>query len=249
MRQESSAAACFSLSFRYSTGKTTTVVYASDIEKYTNADFAMDTVVSETLYTSGEDINTQIGEKLREMETTLLSWTEENSQISQLNNAEGKTMEVSDDLAADLLAEAHELRVDLCDVVEVDIRYLDLDLRALADALQDIEPAAAARALEHIRRIRDVLEFLEHEDRYEQRPLDKARIADIGDAAIDDDTRVEQLVALYSAFGATACSLCRRLRSACAHLLHLRESFMKRGTKSKSPVSSWRFLIVMVMPR
>ncbi|MFR3948257.1 MAG: hypothetical protein ACLTZM_14980 [Ruminococcus sp.] len=32
-------------------GKTTTVVYASDVEKYTNADFAMDTVVSETLYT------------------------------------------------------------------------------------------------------------------------------------------------------------------------------------------------------
>ena len=84
-------------------GKTTTVVYAADVEKYTNADFAMDTVVSETLYTSGADINTQIGEKLREMETTLLSWTEENSQISQLNNADGKTMEVSDDLAADLL--------------------------------------------------------------------------------------------------------------------------------------------------
>lgn len=83
-------------------GKTTTVVYAADVEKYTNADFAMDTVVSETLYTSGADINTQIGEKLREMETTLLSWTEENSQISQLNNADGKTMEVSDDLAADL---------------------------------------------------------------------------------------------------------------------------------------------------
>ena len=83
-------------------GKTTTVVYAADVEKYTNADFAMDTVVSETLYTSGADINTQIGEKLREMETTLLSWTEENSQISQLNNADGKTMEVSDELAADL---------------------------------------------------------------------------------------------------------------------------------------------------
>ena len=83
-------------------GKTTTVVYASDVEKYTNADFAMDTVVSETLYTSGADINTQIGEKLREMETTLLSWTDENSQISQLNNADGETVEVSDDLAADL---------------------------------------------------------------------------------------------------------------------------------------------------
>ena len=83
-------------------GKTTTVVYAADIEKYTDADFAMDTVVSETLYTAGEDLNTQIGEKLREMETTLLSWTDENSQISQLNNADGGTVEVDTDLAADL---------------------------------------------------------------------------------------------------------------------------------------------------
>ena len=83
-------------------GKTTTVVYAADIEKYTNADFAMDTVVSETLYTCGEDINTQIGEKLRKMENTLLSWTEEKSQISQLNNAGGETTEVSAELAANL---------------------------------------------------------------------------------------------------------------------------------------------------
>ena len=83
-------------------GKATTVVYAADIEKYTNADFAMDTVVSETLYTSGEDINIQIGEKLREMETTLLSWTDENSQIFQLNSADGETVEVDTDLAADL---------------------------------------------------------------------------------------------------------------------------------------------------
>lgn len=82
--------------------KTTTVVYADDVEKYTNTDFAMDTVVSETLYTSGEDINTQIGEKLREMETSLLSWTDEGSQISRLNAADGKTVEVSDELAADL---------------------------------------------------------------------------------------------------------------------------------------------------
>lgn len=61
-------------------GKTTTVVYAAEINKYANADFAMDTVVSETLYTSGEDLNTEIGEKLREMESGLLSWTSEDSQ-------------------------------------------------------------------------------------------------------------------------------------------------------------------------
>lgn len=82
--------------------KTTTVVYAADVEKYTNADFAMDTVVSETLYTAGEDINTQIGEKLREMESSLLSWTDEDSQIFKLNNADGKAVEVDSGLAADL---------------------------------------------------------------------------------------------------------------------------------------------------
>ena len=77
-------------------------VQAEEISKYANADFAMDTVVSETLYTSGEDINTEIGEKLRKMESDLLSWTEEGSQISRLNSASGKTVEVSDELEADL---------------------------------------------------------------------------------------------------------------------------------------------------
>ncbi len=83
-------------------GKTTTVVYAAEINKYANADFAMDTVVSETLYTSGEDLNTEIGEKLREMESGLLSWTSEDSQIAKLNAADGETVEVSDELAKDL---------------------------------------------------------------------------------------------------------------------------------------------------
>ena len=45
-------------------------------ETYTNTDFAMDTVVSETLYTSGEDITPEIGSLLREIEETYLSWTD-----------------------------------------------------------------------------------------------------------------------------------------------------------------------------
>ena len=102
MRQELCGSLLLHCHFRYSTGKTTTVVYASDTENSTNADFAMDTVVSETLYTSGRDIKHQIGEKLPRNGNHPPFWTEENSQISQLNNAEGKTMEVSDDLAADL---------------------------------------------------------------------------------------------------------------------------------------------------
>ena len=75
------------------------VLADTEVQKYTNTDFAMDTVVSETLYTTGEDINTEIGNKLREIESGLLSWTDEDSQISKLNAAAGETTEVSDELA------------------------------------------------------------------------------------------------------------------------------------------------------
>ena len=75
------------------------VMANAEVQKYTNTDFAMDTVVSETLYTTGEDLNTTIGDKLREIETGLLSWTDENSQIAKLNAASGEAIEVSDELA------------------------------------------------------------------------------------------------------------------------------------------------------
>lgn len=94
-----------------------------------------------------------------------------------------------------------------------------------------------------------MLELFEDKDRDEQRALDEARVADIGDAAIDNDTRIEQLVGVRIGCRSGLCRLPWRCVRSRAHLPHLRESFMKRGTKSKSPVSSRRFLIVIVMPR
>lgn len=86
-------------------------VLAKDAEKYTNTDFAMDTVVSETLYTTGDDLNAEIGNKLREIESGLLSWTDEDSQISKLNAAAGEMTEVSDELAG-YLAQIEQLADD-----------------------------------------------------------------------------------------------------------------------------------------
>ena len=77
----------------------TPVMAEAQVEKYSNTDFAMDTVISETLYTTGEDINASVGEKLREIETGLLSWTTRDSQIAEINNANGETVEVSEELA------------------------------------------------------------------------------------------------------------------------------------------------------
>ena len=41
------------------------VLADTEVQKYTNTDFAMDTVVSETLYTTGDDLNTAIRQKIR----------------------------------------------------------------------------------------------------------------------------------------------------------------------------------------
>ena len=89
----------------------TPVMAEVQVEKYSNTDFAMDTVVSETLYTTGEDINASVGEKLREIETGLLSWTTEDSQIAEINNANGETVEVSEELAG-YLAQILQLAED-----------------------------------------------------------------------------------------------------------------------------------------
>ena len=48
------------------------VLADTEVQKYTNTDFAMDTVVSETLYTTGDDLNTAIGQKIRDIETEYL---------------------------------------------------------------------------------------------------------------------------------------------------------------------------------
>ena len=79
-----------------------------------------------------------------------------------------------------------------------------------------------------------MLEFLEHEDRYEQRPLDESRIADVGNAAIDDDARIKQLVGLVL-LRCHCRSACRRLRSARAHLLHLCELLHEARHEVKEP--------------
>ena len=57
----------------------------SEINTYTKTDFAMDTVVSETLYTTGEDITADVISALKDVEENWISWTKESSQIYQIN--------------------------------------------------------------------------------------------------------------------------------------------------------------------
>ena len=59
----------------------------------------MDTVVSETLYTTGQDITTDVIDALKDVEQNWISWTQESSQIYQINQNAGSTVTVSDETA------------------------------------------------------------------------------------------------------------------------------------------------------
>lgn len=72
---------------------------AGESAVYEKVDFAMDTVVSEKLYTTGEDKTGEILQILKDVEENWISWTNENSEIYQLNTNSGQTVTVSEETA------------------------------------------------------------------------------------------------------------------------------------------------------
>jgi thiamine biosynthesis lipoprotein len=70
----------------------------TDDSVYTRVDFAMDTVVSETVYSTGEDITEELVQILKDLEEQQLSWTNEESQISLINAANGSPVEITEDM-------------------------------------------------------------------------------------------------------------------------------------------------------
>ena len=65
----------------------------------------------------------------------------------------------------------------------------------LLDLLQDVEAPAPAVPLERVGRVGHQLQLLQDELRDEQRAVEEPGLADVGDPAVDDDARVEDLVA------------------------------------------------------
>ena len=117
--------------------------------------------------------------------------------------------------------------VHLADVGEIDVRHGDVDAAHLLDLLEDIETAAAAVALHGVRRIGDELQFLQDELRDDQRAVEKAGLADVGDAAVDDHARIEDPVVLLRAVSRN--SAARRAGSA-THLCARPSRCRDRGT-------------------
>lgn len=65
-------------------------VETGEVQQYTNTDFAMGTVISQTVYTSGEDKTAAYVKLLEEIENDLISWRIEGSEIDRVNQSSGK---------------------------------------------------------------------------------------------------------------------------------------------------------------
>lgn len=73
---------------------------SSDVEQYDYTGFVMGTVLSETVYTTGDDITEDVEKELSETEDRLISWRKSGSEIAKINASAGKkAVKVSDDTA------------------------------------------------------------------------------------------------------------------------------------------------------
>src|SRR4029079_10747360 len=89
-----------------------------------------------------------------------------------------------------------ELEVDFTDRREVFFRDLHLDGGHFLDALEDVQPATPPVALEGVGGVGDQLQLPQYELRDDQDAVEKSGLGDVGDAAVDDDTGIENLDAL-----------------------------------------------------
>lgn len=68
-----------------------------ELKNYTQSDIAMGTIVTANIYTTGEDMASEIFDLLRQIEISYISWREEDSEIARLNESagNGKGVEVT----------------------------------------------------------------------------------------------------------------------------------------------------------
>ena len=104
-----------------------------------------------------------------------------------------KVVIVGNDRAAILAGQDDQLIVDVLCAADVDVDDLDRCHSFLLHFVQHLEPAPALVAPHLVGRIGQQLKLVEHEVRHQQRALDEAGLAHIGDAPIDDRRGIQDV--------------------------------------------------------
>ena len=101
--------------------------------------------------------------------------------------------------AAAFASQHHQLRVDLADLRKRILDDLHVHPRVLLEAGQDLQATPAAVAPEGVGVVGDPLELVEHDAGDDERPLQEARLRDVGDPSVDDRARVDRHLWLVGA--------------------------------------------------
>jgi hypothetical protein len=109
---------------------------------------------------------------------------------------------VGDDLSLQRAGEFDQFQVYFADFRVVGVGNRHLDPGHLLNLLQDVEAAPAPISFHRISRVGDKLQFFEDELRDDQRAVHESGVAQIGDAAVDDHGRIQNLVAALWSGGA-----------------------------------------------
>ncbi len=100
---------------------------------------------------------------------------------------------VGDHLAIEMLGQQDQLQVDrLARHVRI-LVVVDLQIHVgvLAEAVQNVQATAAARAAEPIRTVRNALQLVDHKPRHDQLAVQHLRLHHIRDAAVDDHAGIQ----------------------------------------------------------
>lgn len=71
------------------TQESTQLDNADEVQNYTESDIAMGTIVTGNIYTTGQNVNSEIFDLLKQTETAYISWREKDSEIARLNASAG----------------------------------------------------------------------------------------------------------------------------------------------------------------
>src|ERR1035438_2395218 len=92
------------------------------------------------------------------------------------------------------------LHVDFADARKVIFHNLNLDRGSFLQPLQDVEAAASAIAFQRVGGVSYQLQFPQHELRNHNETVEESSLGDIGNAPVNDDARIENLVTLLARF-------------------------------------------------
>src|SRR5690606_36682322 len=85
----------------------------------------------------------------------------------------------------------HELAVDFLSIVKIALVNFDVCIHFYLDPIQDVKSASPPVSLQHVGGVGDVLQFFQYEARDDDRSFQKFRLANIGDAPVDDNAHIQ----------------------------------------------------------